>query len=133
MRKVIIDTDGASHGNPGPAGIGAVIRDEQDRVIASISQDIGRTTNNQAEYRAIVAALEKAIKLGASRVELHTDSELIVRQLEGRYRVKEPSLKPLFLRVQELKTQFQSCTVTHIPGEENEEAHELANRPLKTY
>ena len=129
--KVIINTDGASHGNPGLAGIGAVIRDELGKVIASISQSIGRTTNNQAEYRAIIAALEKAIKLGVSQVDLRTDSELIVRQVSGRYRVREASLKPLYLRVKQLQSQFQGCSITHIAGEENEEAHHLANRVLK--
>lgn len=129
--KVIINTDGASHGNPGPAGIGAIIRDERGKVIARISQAIGRTTNNQAEYRAIIAALEKVVKLGASQVDLSTDSELIVRQVGGQYRVKEVSLKALCSRVQELQGQFQSCTITHVPGEENEEAHNLANNALK--
>lgn len=129
--KVIINTDGASHGNPGPAGIGVVIRDERGKVIARISQAIGRTTNNQAEYRAIIAALEKVVKLGTGQVDLSTDSELIVRQVGGQYRVREASLKPLFSRVQELRRQFQNCTIKHIPGEENEEAHNLANNALK--
>ena len=88
VKKLVIFTDGASRGNPGPAAIGAIIKDEQGRLITSISQAIGRTTNNQAEYRAVIAALEQAIRLGADQVELHSDSEWLVRQINGRYRVK---------------------------------------------
>ncbi|HJM36477.1 MAG: ribonuclease H [Dehalococcoidales bacterium] len=128
--KVIIKTDGASRGNPGPSGIGAVIRNEMGKVIASISQPIGLATNNQAEYRAVIAALEKVMKLGVNQVDLRTDSELIVRQVSGRYRVKEVSLKPLCLRVKQLQRQFQSCVITHVAGVENDEAHNLANRAL---
>ncbi len=129
--KMTINTDGASYGNPGPAAIGAVIRNEQGKVIANISQPIGQTTNNQAEYRAIIAALEEAVRLEANQVDLRTDSELIVRQISGQYRVKKASLKPLYLRVKQLQSQFQGCTIAHVAGEENEEAHNLANRALK--
>ena len=130
MKRVVILTDGASHGNPGPAAIGAVIKDEQGRVITSISQGIGRTTNNQAEYRAIIAALENAISLGASQVEMSSDSELIVRQINGQYRVKKASLRPLYQQVKQLQSQLESFTITHIPGQENTEAHNLANMAL---
>ncbi len=78
MKKLIIHTDGVSRGNPGRAAIGAIIRDEKGRLVASISQSIGRATNNQAEYRAIIAALEKALPLDANEVELNSDSELVV-------------------------------------------------------
>ena len=128
---VIIKTDGASHGNPGPAAIGAVIRDKQGKILANISQAIGETTNNQAEYRAIIAALEKALALGATNVFLLTDSELIERQLKGEYRIRKASLMPLYLRVKQLESQLRGFGITHIPGEENEEAHNLANRALK--
>ncbi|MFC2010721.1 ribonuclease HI family protein [Chloroflexota bacterium] len=131
IKRVIIFTDGASRGNPGPAAMGAVIKDEQGRVIASISQGIGRTTNNQAEYRAIVAALENAVRLGASQVDLRSDSELIVRQINGQYRVKKDSLKPLYLQVKQLQSQLESFTIAHIPGQENTEAHNLADMALK--
>ena len=94
IRKVLIFTDGASQGNPGPAAIGAIIKDEQGRLITSMSQPIGRTTNNQAEYRAVIAALENAIRLGAKQVDMRSDSELVVRQINGRYRVKNATLKP---------------------------------------
>ncbi|GAH88486.1 unnamed protein product, partial [marine sediment metagenome] len=89
MKRVVIYADGASRGNPGPAAIGAVIKDERGRLIASISQRIGKATNNQAEYRAIITALEEADRLGARQVDIKMDSELVVRQINGEYRVKK--------------------------------------------
>ena len=83
-KRVIIHADGASRGNPGPAAIGATIKDEKGQLLAAISQRIGRATNNQAEYRALIAALEKAVKLGASEASIYLDSELIVKQITGK-------------------------------------------------
>ncbi len=131
IEKVIIFTDGASQGNPGPAAIGAVIKDEQGRIITSISQGIGLTTNNQAEYRAIIAALENAVSLGANQVEIRSDSELVVRQINGRYRVKNAALKPLYQQVKHLLSQLTGFTITHIPRQQNTEADSLANMALK--
>ena len=131
VKKVVIKTDGACRGNPGPAAIGAVIRDEQGNIITTISRAIGTTTNNQAEYRAIIAALEKAIELGARQVDLHSDSELVVRQIRGRYRVKKASLRELYQKVVQLQGKLQAFTVTRIPREENREADRLANQALK--
>lgn len=128
---MVISTDGASQGNPGPAAIGAIIKDKQGRLVTSISQAIDRTTNNQAEYRAIIAALEEAVRLGAEQVELFSDSELVVRQVNGRYRVKMATLRPLYQRVKQLQSQLKSFTITHIPGQENTEAHNLAEKALK--
>ncbi len=102
MKKFVINTDGTAVPNPGPAAIGATIKDERGKVIATISQSIGRATNNQAEYRAVIAALEKAVSLGADRVALRADSELVVRQLNGRYRVKKAALKPLYQQAGQL-------------------------------
>jgi ribonuclease HI len=126
-KKALIWVDGASRGNPGPAAIGAVIKDEQGKVIAAISQSIGRSTNNQAEYRAVIAALEKAIKLGATHVDLYSDSELLVRQIKGQYRVKKAELKPLYQQVKYLQGLLQGFTVTHVPRLQNTEAHGLAD------
>jgi len=131
IRKAVIHTDGAAEPNPGPAAIGATIKDEQGRLIARISQRIGITTNNQAEYRAIIAALEHAISLGVNRVEMRSDSELVVKQINGKYRVKKAALKPLYHRVKQLQRQLQGFTITHIPREQNIEADELANIALK--
>jgi ribonuclease HI len=130
MKKLIIYTDGASRGNPGKAAIGVVIRDEKGAMIASISQAIGKTTNNQAEYRAIIAALEKAQSLGADSVELNSDSELIVRQVKGQYRVKKDTLKPLYEKVMQLKSRFSGFSIRHLPRERNRQADKLANAAL---
>jgi len=131
IKKVVIFTDGTAEPNPGPAAIGAIIKDEQGKLITSISQGIGQATNNQAEYRAIIAALENAISLGASQVDIHSDSELVVRQINGRYRVKNAALKPLYQRVKQLQSQLKGFTITHIPRQQNIEADSLANMALK--
>ncbi|MBA7476741.1 MAG: reverse transcriptase-like protein [Dehalococcoidia bacterium] len=130
-KRLIIHTDGASRGNPGPAAIGVVIRDEQGRVIAKISEAIGRTTNNRAEYFALIAGLEEALRLGAERVDLRMDSELIVRQLTGQYRVRNPALKPLFAEAFQLLRKFQSSSIQHIPREHNREADALTRHALR--
>ena len=130
MKRLIVNTDGVSRHNPGPSAIGATIKDEQGKIIASISQSIGRATNNEAEYRAIIAALENAIRLGAGQVDIRSDSELVVRQINGRYRVKKVSLRPLYLKVKQLQSQLEAVTVTHIPREQNREADRLSNQAL---
>ena len=131
VKKVVIYTDGASSGNPGPAAIGATIKDGQGNLIATISRPIGKTTNNQAEYRAVIAALEKAIEMGATHVELKADSELVVKQIKGRYRVKKATLKPLYQKVVQLIGSLEAFTITHVPREQNREADRLANKALK--
>ena len=133
IERVVICADGASLGNPGLAAIGATIKDEQGRLVASISQGIGRATNNQAEYRAVIAALEKAAKLGASEADIYLDSELIVKQINGKYRVKRPTLKPLYQQVKELQSRFESFTITHTPRQQNKEADKLAHLALRNY
>ena len=130
IEKAILYTDGASRGNPGPAAIGAVIRDGQGRVLGKISRRIGRTTNNQAEYQAVIAALEEAIRMGVAGVEIKSDSELVVKQINGRYRVKNQALKPLHQRVRELQSLFQSFTIASIPRRQNTEADRLSNAAL---
>ncbi len=127
---MIIHTDGVSRGNPGLAAIGATIKDKQGRLIASLSQKISNTTNNQAEYRAIIAALEEAIRLGARQVELNSDSELVVRQIKGQYRVKKATLKPLYQRVKQLQSSLEVFTANHVPRQQNREADSLANSAL---
>ena len=130
IEKAIIYTDGASRGNPGPAAIGAVIKDGQGRVLGKISRRIGRTTNNQAEYQAVIAALEEAVRLGVAGVVIKSDSELVVEQINGRYRVKNPALKPLHQRVRELQSLFQSFAIASIPRRQNTEADRLSNAAL---
>jgi len=128
--KLTVYTDGAARGNPGPAAIGAVIKDEKNQPVSRISQRIGFATNNQAEYIAVITALEKAVKMGASQVTIKSDSELVVKQLNGKYRVKKASLMPLFQRVGQLIGSFESFTITYIPREHNRQADQLANRAL---
>ncbi|MCH7835427.1 MAG: ribonuclease HI family protein [Chloroflexi bacterium] len=123
----VIYTDGASRGNPGPASIGAVIYDESGRELHTVSRRIGRATNNEAEYRSAIAGLEAALALGARDVELLMDSELVVRQLEARYKVRNPSLRRLFGRVKDLQWRFASFRVRHVRREQNRRADQLAN------
>lgn len=130
MKKIVIFTDGASRGNPGPAAIGVVLRDTEGKIVTQISQCIGRTTNNQVEYRAIIVALEKALELGATHVELNSDSELVVRQIDGRYRVKNATLKPLHQHVKRLLGKLEGFSVSYIPRQRNTEADKLANMAL---
>ena len=127
----MINADGASRHNPGPAAIGATIKDERGRLLASISRRIGRATNNQAEYRALIAALEKAVDLGARQVDIRLDSELVVKQVKGKYRVKNAALRPLYLKVGELLSQMESFTISSVPREQNAEADRLANKALR--
>lgn len=122
--------DGASRGNPGPAGIGVVLKDAKGRVIAEISEFIGRGTNNVAEYRALIRALEEAAALGAREVVVRSDSELLVRQLSGEYKVKSPDLSPLHLDAHRLLKGFAKRTFERIPRGENAAADALANRAL---
>ncbi|MCH7483878.1 MAG: ribonuclease HI family protein [Chloroflexi bacterium] len=123
-------TDGASRGNPGPASIGAVVYNASGEEVHTVSRRLGRATNNEAEYQAAVAGLEAALGLGGGSVDLRMDSQLIVRQLEFRYRVRNARLRPFFERVVELKRQFDSFTVTHVPREQNKRADQLANLAL---
>jgi ribonuclease HI len=125
-----VRTDGASRGNPGPAAIGVSIEDASGREVATASETIGVTTNNVAEYRAVVRALELLAELGARRAEFLLDSELIVRQLEGRYRVRNPRLRDLFDAVQSGLRTLAAATFRHVPREENTRADALANRAL---
>jgi ribonuclease HI len=130
ISKIIINVDGASRGNPGPAAIGVTLKDENAQTVADISEYIGRTTNNQAEYRALIAGLKKAISLGAKEVEVRSDSELIVRQMLGIYRVKKEELKPLQDEARRLAGSLRGFTIISIPREQNKEADKLANQAL---
>jgi ribonuclease HI len=127
LKNVVIYTDGGANPNPGPAAIGAVIKDQAGKIIGCISQSIGHATNNEAEYRAVVAALKMALKLGARQVELRSDSELLVRQVNGQYKVKAAGIRPFYIEVKQTQEQFERCLFTHIPRELNE-AHEYAEQ-----
>ena len=129
--KLIINTDGLSKDNPGQAAIGAVLKDSRGKAIATVSRAIGIATNNEAEYRAVIAALEKALSLGADQVELRSDSELVVNQLCGRYKVRSVGLRPFYLQAAKLLGQFQKVSIVSVPREQNKEADRLANEAVR--
>jgi ribonuclease HI len=127
---VQIFTDGAARGNPGPAGIGVVIRNDA-KVLVEVSDSIGKTTNNVAEYMALIRGLEEAIDMGQKNVEVFSDSELLVKQINGEYKVKNEGLAPLFLQARSLiKQKFNKFSIHHTAREENEHADKLANRGI---
>lgn len=130
MKKIIIHSDGGARGNPGPAGIGAVLNSSDGTVLAKISQYLGETTNNQAEYKALIAGLEKAKELKADEIECYLDSELVVKQLNREYKVKNAELAPLFLKVHNLSLSFKKITFIHIRRELNKIADGLANQAM---
>jgi formyltetrahydrofolate-dependent phosphoribosylglycinamide formyltransferase len=128
--KVIIHTDGGSRGNPGPAAAGFVLDDVDGHRLQAKAFFLGQTTNNVAEYTALIKALEAARKLGAEHVTVYSDSELMVRQLSGEYKVKSEAIRPLFEQVNDLRSQFESCLVRHVMREKNEEADRIVNQAL---
>ena len=130
MNKLIIFSDGGARGNPGPAGIGAVLYNEDKKIVADISHYLGETTNNQAEYRALIADLKKARELGGQEIACYLDSELVVKQLNREYKVKNKDLAPLFLEVYNLSLGFQKISFIHIPREQNSVADRLANEAM---
>jgi len=128
--KLTIFTDGGARGNPGPAGIGAVILGERGKAVAKISKYIGETTNNQAEYKALIAALTKAKELGACELEVFLDSELVVKQLNREYRVKDKDLAPLFVQAYNISLGFKKIVFKHVSREKNMLADKLVNLAL---
>lgn len=126
-----IFTDGASSGNPGPSGIGVVIK-EGDAVIAEVSESIGSATNNIAEYKAVIAALKEAVARRAEKVILHTDSELVFHQLTGGYKVKNENLQALFEQVRQTAQGLKRLELKCIPREQNSDADRLARRGVLT-
>jgi len=128
--KLIARCDGAARGNPGPAAVGAVIQDLEGDTLLEVSECIGRATNNVAEYRAVIAAVEQALLLRCTELLLLLDSDLLVNQLSGRYRVKAPHLRPLHSEALSLLGKLKRWVVRHVPRRENAEADALANRAL---
>lgn len=130
-RRVIVEADGGSRGNPGPAGYGAVVRDAATgEVLAERAAGIGRATNNVAEYRGVIAGLAAAVELGAAAVDVRLDSKLIVEQMSGRWKVKHPDIKPLAAEVAALVRQFGSASFRWVPRERNTYADRLANEAM---
>lgn len=131
-KRLQIYTDGGARGNPGPAGIGVVIWSGHD-LVGRHSKYIGETTNNQAEYQAIIFGLEQVKKLSAKEVECFLDSELVVKQLNREYKVKDKDLAPLFVKVWNLSLGFKKIAFHHIPREENKEADKLVNEAIDKF
>lgn len=134
MSKLIVHTDGGAIGNPGPAGIGIIIKGEKKE--KEYSEFIGNGTNNEAEYKAIIFALKKVKLLFGKKkiknleIDFYLDSELLVNQLNGKYKIKEKDLQPLFLEAWNLKIDFKSVNFTYIPREKNKKADELVRQAL---
>lgn len=126
----IAQIDGASRGNPGPAAYAVVIRDPAGHVILELAKRMGRETNNVAEYYALVAALDYAASQGIGALRIRSDSELLVRQMQGRYKVKSADLKPLYERASKLARQLVYFSIEHVPREQNRDADALANIAL---
>ncbi len=135
--KIIIYTDGGSRGNPGPAAIGVIFTDEKGKVIKEYGQKIGRATNNEAEYEAVIFALQKAKALFGKQkaknmeMEIRTDSEFISKQLNGQYKILDRKIEGLFLQIWNLKIDFGKVIFKYIPRSENREADKLVNRAFE--
>ncbi|MFQ3549685.1 MAG: ribonuclease HI family protein [Armatimonadota bacterium] len=133
IKSIKIFSDGASSGNPGDAGIGVVLLDEKDETIKEVCSYIGKATNNEAEYRALIRGLREAAKLNIPKIEVYTDSELMAKQINGEYRVKSEQLKPLFDLVIDYLRLFPSYKVEHVIREKNKRADELAKMAIQKY
>ena len=128
---ILAYTDGASRGNPGESGIGVLLKDEGGNILASLSDYVGQSTNNAAEYRALLSCLKLAREMRCSKLILHSDSELMVKQVQGMYKVKDAGLKRYFQRVQRfLSTAPFAFEIRHVSREDNHDADELANRGI---
>lgn len=127
---LIAHSDGGARGNPGPAGYGVVIKDESGRKVAALSEYLGHQTNNFAEYQGLIAALEYALQHGPKALKLISDSELLVRQINGVYKVKNPTLQDLHARAKELIAQLEWFSIGHALREHNREADRLANEAM---
>ena len=129
--RVIVNIDGGSRGNPGPAAAGVVIRTQDDGTVLHVAGVyVGRATNNVAEYNGLLEALKRAAALGADEIEVLSDSELLVKQMNGEYRVRNAALKPLFEEANRLWNKFAKVTIRYISREQNQEADKIANKAM---
>lgn len=128
--KVIINSDGGSRSNPGPAAIGVVLSDKNGNVLKEVSEKIGRATNNQAEYSALVRGLQEAKKIKADEVDIVMDSELVVKQIKQEYKVKDKDLAILFIKAWNILQTFEKWSIKHVRRDRNKRADELVNKAL---
>ena len=131
--KISICVDGCARGNPGHAGCGLIIKDAEGRILVKKARHIGITTNNVAEYTALIDGFREAVDLGAEEVTVLTDSELVVRQMTGAYKVKDVKLKELFAEAQRLSRSFSSSKFVHVVRKNNKEADSLANDAVDSF
>ena len=130
MTRATLYADGGARGNPGPAGSGAVLLDDEGRVIAELRRSLGHATNNVAEYTGLIIGLEEALRRGIDELDVRMDSLLVVQQMNGLWKIKHPGLKPLALRAGELLARFSRRTITHVPRELNSLADAQVNRAI---
>lgn len=130
MGKLTVNVDGGARGNPGPAAIGVVVRNDDGAVVEQVGETIGQATNNVAEYRALLRGIELAAAHGADEVELIGDSELIVRQIEGRYKVKHADMKELHAQAKAMLADFDDWSIRHVKRAQNADADKLVNGAL---
>jgi len=130
VKRLTVNVDGGARGNPGPAAIGAVLRNADGEVLEEVGRRIGRTTNNVAEYKALLLGIERARALGASELELLGDSELIVRQVQGEYKVKDATMRELHAEVRRALESFERWSIRHVPRGQNVGADRLVNEAL---
>lgn len=136
MEKIIVYTDGASRGNPGPASIGVIVYNDKKNILKEYSQTIGKTTNNDAEYQAVIFALKKMKTLFGKKniknyeILIKSDSQLLVSQLTGKYKIKDSNIQKLFIQAWNLKVDYHKVDFEHIPREQNKLADKLANEAL---
>lgn len=128
--RAIAYTDGGSRGNPGPSALGVVIEDERGKILKEYSHYLGEATNNQAEYEAVIFALQKARQLKIKELEIRTDSELIGKQLSGEYKIKDSDLQPLFIKAWNLRLDYEEVNIKIISREQNKKADKLVNQEL---
>ena len=125
-----IHTDGGSRGNPGPSALGVVVKTPEGETLEAYGEFLGKMTNNQAEYHALLSGIRKAIALGAERVKVFMDSELIVKQMKGEYRVKDKELGKIYLMIHNELTRLKKCAFEHVRRERNKEADAKVNEAL---
>jgi len=125
-----LHTDGGARGNPGPAGIGVVLRDSDGEVIGEIARGIGVQTNNVAEYQALISGLEMALDKGVRQIDVFMDSQLVVSQMKGEWKIKNAGLRPLAVKAHGLMRRFDDASISYVPREQNADADKLANQGM---
>jgi ribonuclease HI len=130
LTRVVVYSDGAARGNPGPAGAGAVVKSTDGAIVARLGKFLGVQTNNVAEYQGVLLGLTKALQLGAREVAVRADSLLVINQLKGEWKIKNEGLRPLYDDAKQLLRRFDRVVLQHVPREQNSDADEMSNRAI---